>query len=228
MTSDLITTQLLSAGSRIAAKISFGAAVIFLILLVALHFIEPQIDPSWHMISEYEIGNYGWVMQLAFLCLALSSVSLIVAIRSQVATVGGLIGLGLLMLSAAGVTLAALCVTDPMDTPRGEMTLHGNLHGLGFILGGPGQTIAAVLISVGLRRNQAWSSARRTLLWTAQLPWITLVVMAATIAVLLPQNAGKFGPSVLVGLPNRLYVVAGCVWLMTVAWHALHSQRRQS
>ena len=166
-------------------------------------------------------------MQLAFLCLALSSVSLIVAIRSQVGTVGGLIGVGLLMLSAVGVTLAALCVTDPMNTPTSDMTLHGNLHGFGFLLGGPGQTIAAVLITIALRRNQAWSSARRTLLWTAQLPWITLVIMVVTIAVLLPQSDGKFGPNVLVGLPNRLYAVAGCVWLMTVAWYALHSKRRQ-
>ena len=60
MKSDLITTKPLTAGSRIAAKISLASTAVFLILLAALHFIEPQIDPSWHMISEYEIGRFGW------------------------------------------------------------------------------------------------------------------------------------------------------------------------
>jgi len=213
-----ITTGPVSAASRMAATLSFSATSLFLVLLTALHFIKPEIDPSWRMISEYEIGRHGWIMQGAFLCLAFSCVALFVAVRSQTRTIGGRIGLTLLLLGAAGMTIAAFNVTDPMTTPKDEMTAHGNLHGLGFMPGVPSLTIAALLISFSLRRDAAWASARRMLLWTAQLPWVSLAGLIVTIMVLLPKNDGKFGPSVVVGWPNRLYIVACCVWLMAVAW----------
>ena len=207
---------------------SFAAAATFLVLLATLHFIKPEFDPSWNMISQYEIGRYGWVMQLAFLSLALSCLTLVVAIHSQVGTIWGRIGLALLLVTTVGMTIAAINVTDPLTTPKDKMTAHGNLHGLGFILGVPSQTIAAVLISLSLRRNAAWSSARRALLWTAQLPWVSLVAMVVTIMVFLPLNGGKFGPGVPVGLPNRLYIIACCVWLMTVAWNAIQLGKQKS
>lgn len=227
MTKDT-TPKPLTALSETAARVSFTAAAAFLVLLAALHFIKPEFDPSWNMISQYEIGRYGWVMQLAFLSLALSCLALVVAIHSQVRTIWGRIGLALLLVAAIGMIISALNITDPITTPKAEMTDHGNMHGLGFMLGVPGQTIAAVLISLSLRRNTAWSSARRALLWTAQLPWVSLVAMVVTLMVFLPLNGGKFGPGVPVGLPNRLYIIACCVWLMTVAWNAIQLRGQRS
>ena len=228
MTENIATTKPIAAGSVFAARVSFAAAAAFLILLATLHFIEPEFDPSWRMISEYEIGRYGWLMQLAFLCLGLSCVSLVVAVRSQVGTIGGWLGLALLLISATGTTIAAFYITDPMITPKAEMTSHGNMHALGFMLGAPGLALAAVLISLSLRHNQAWISGRRLIILVAQLPWISLIATLATILILLPRNGGKFGPGVVVGLPNRLFAIACCVWLMVVAWRTirLRGQRK--
>jgi hypothetical protein len=47
-----------------------------------------------------------------------------------------------------------------------------------------------------------------------------LLATVATILVLLPRNGGEFGPGVIVGVPNRVYIVGCCVWLMTVSWRA--------
>lgn len=216
-TFDENTTELKSKISQTAAWVSFGAAALFLVLLLLLHFIKPEFNPSWNMISQYEIGNYGWIMQLAFLTLASSCFALVLAIHSQVRTIWGRIGLVLLLVTVIGMTIAAFNITDPITTPRAEMTAHGNLHGLGFLLGVPSQVIAILLISLTLRRNRAWVSARRVLLWTAQLPWLSVAVMGAIII----ANGGKFGPGIFVGWPNRLYIISCCIWLMTVAWHAL-------
>jgi hypothetical protein len=49
-----------------AARITFWAAALFLVLIAVLHILKPEYDPSWRMISEYAIGRFGWVMQLAF------------------------------------------------------------------------------------------------------------------------------------------------------------------
>jgi len=50
--------------------------------------------------------------------------------------------------------------------------------------------------------------------------------MFATMAVLLAQNHGRFGPDVLIGWPNRLLVIAYSGWLMAVAWHATQLSRQ--
>jgi hypothetical protein len=221
MQKNKITTKPLTAFSEAAAKLSFAAAALFLVLLAALHFIKPEFDPSWRFISEYEIGRYGWVMQGAFISQAISCVALFVAIQSQVRTMGGRIGLALLLLSATGLTIAAIGVADPITATKDQLTAHGNLHGLGATLGIPSLPIAAVLISLSLGRNQAWLAARRSPLWAAHLTWISVLVMFVTLLVLLPQNGGKFGPHVIIGWPNRLVVLTYCGWLMLVAWHAI-------
>ena len=35
-------------------------------------FLRPDLDPSWHTISEWAIGQHGWIMSGAFLISALS------------------------------------------------------------------------------------------------------------------------------------------------------------
>ena len=55
-----------AAASQRAALLSLGLVAGFLFLLITLHFIEPEFDPNWRWISEYELGRYGWLMQIAF------------------------------------------------------------------------------------------------------------------------------------------------------------------
>src|SRR5215207_177873 len=198
MAEDAAQVRPVTAVSQTAALLSFVAAATFLVLLATLHFIKPELDPSWRMVSEYEIGHYGWVMVLAFLSLAFSCATLFVAIRSQTRTTGGYIGLALLLVSAVGMTIAAIFATDPITASQDELTTHGTLHGVGALLGIPGFPIAATLISLSLARNRAWSPVRRSLLWTVSLNWISLLVFIVFMAVMLPQSGGKFGPEVLI------------------------------
>lgn len=206
-----------------AARLSLAAAATFLVLLVALHSLKPGLDPSWRMVSEYEIGRYGWVMVLAFLSLASSCVALIAAIKPQIRTTGGRIGLALLLISASGMIIAAIFTSDPITASRSELTTHGNLHGLGALLGIPSFPVAATLISLSLARDQGWSAARRSLLWMAALTWIGLLVFISSVAVMLPRGNGEFGPDVLIGWPNRLLVLTYSAWLMVVAWQAIRA-----
>jgi Protein of unknown function (DUF998) len=78
-----------------AALLPFAASAAFIPCLGALHVLRIDLDPSWRFISEYEIGDYGWVMRLAFFTLAVSCASLCVAVVSQVRTITGYLGLAL-------------------------------------------------------------------------------------------------------------------------------------
>lgn len=203
---------------RSAARLALVSASLFLALLASLHVIKPEYEPSWRLISEYSIGRFGWVMVLAFLSLALSCVSLALAIRSSVNTRAGNIGLFFLLLSATGMIIAAIFKADPITATQAQLTTHGTLHGLGGLLGIPGFPVAALLISLSLRRNPAWRSAKRPLLLTTSLIWFSLL---AFVAVILATFEGAFGSAVPVGWPNRFMMLANSTWLMAAAWHAL-------
>lgn len=226
MINAIIQATPITKESQTAARLSFAAGTTFLILLAALHFIKPEIDPSWNFISEYETGRYGWVMRVAFFSLALSCVALFVAVRPQVRTISGYLGLALLLLSAIGMLIGGIFATDPMGTSKNAITTQGNLHQLGALL--DSIPFAALFIGWSLgRKNPAWSSARRALLSAAVLPLVGTVVFIVSMVVMFPPD-GKFGPGVNLGWPNRLMIVTHCVSLMILAWQAIRLSKQNT
>jgi len=223
ISNDVNATRQVTANSQTAARLSFAAGVTTLALLAALHILSPEFDPSWRMVSEYANGQYGWVLSLMFASWALSSWALAFAIWSQVRTRAGKIGLAFLI--AAGIGEAMASVFD----------INHPLHGLAGMIGIGSLPVAAMLISVSLGRTQAWSIAKKALLWTANLTWVSVILMAVTFIILIvtyTQAGGEItaevtvlppGVIALVGWANRLLVVVYCVWVMTVAWRAANA-----
>lgn len=78
--------------SRLWPYLSISTGMLFIILLVALHFLEPEFDPSLHQISEYELGRYGWVMSIAFFSLGASVLSMLISTWSSISSKKGLVG----------------------------------------------------------------------------------------------------------------------------------------
>lgn len=62
---------------------------------------------------------------------------------------------------------------------------HAMLHDLAGALGMLGLPIAALLISVHLGRTGPWPAARRVLLWTAHLTWVSVALLAAAVVLLI-------------------------------------------
>lgn len=206
---------------RLAARFTLTASATFLVLLAALHLIKPELDPSWRFVSEYAIGPYGWLLRIAFFALALSCLAGSQLARLQVPTTADRIGAWLLAIVGVALAGAGVLAMDPITATKDQLTTHGSLHGLAAMIGIPTFPVAALLITRGLRRNDAWTFARRALQWTAHLTWISLVFMFAVLSVLLPRHGGAFGPGVWIGWPNRLLVVAYSVWLLIFARSAL-------
>jgi hypothetical protein len=53
-----------------AAYAAIAAGALFGILLLGLHVLEPEYDPTWRFLSEYALGRFGWLMTAAFLAIA--------------------------------------------------------------------------------------------------------------------------------------------------------------
>jgi hypothetical protein len=195
------------------ARLASLAGSAFLVLLALLHVIKPELDPSWRMVSEYEIGRHGWVMTVAFLCLALGTAAVLPAIRNDVTGRAGRLGLVFLAISAVGMTMGGIFVSDPITAAKDELTTHGNLHGVGTMLGIPGFVIASVLIGRSLRRNPRWADARRAISWSTRLVWLSVLGFVGSMAALYD---GEFDADVVIGWQNRLAVVAFAVWVITI------------
>jgi hypothetical protein len=208
--------------SLTAAWLSIAAIITYQLILVALIFIRPDLDPSWHTLSEGAIGRYGWIMQIALLILAVSYGSLFVAIKSQVRGILGTIGLVILLICGIGAAGAGIFVTDPMPLHYPLSTI-GSLH----LICGTSQMMlfpfAAFLINLSLaRRNQVWATARRALLWTAGLPLLGLVGFLVHLTVfVIPLGPNAHGPGVPIGWPARFLFLVYMVWLVTIAWQAI-------
>ncbi len=203
--------------SRPAARLSLAAAATFVVLLAALHLLEPEFDPSWNFISEYALGRYGWIMVIAFFALAVSYGALFIALQQQLRTIVGRIGLALLLISAAGLAMAGVFKTDPITTSSAAATTSGILHNIGGTLG-LAMPLAALLICWHLARNPTWYAA--PLLWATGIAVASTVAFIASIILLVPSD-GQFGPDVLVGWPGRIEILAYSAWLMVVARQAL-------
>ena len=221
MAQPLTITRPVSTVQTLAAQLSIASGVLFVLLLLSLHVLEPEFDPTWRFISEYALGTFGWMMHLAFFMLATSLLSAGVALFSYVRSVVGYIGLAILGISVIGIVIAAIFTTDPIATPQEAMTLSGNMHVFGASL--DYTPVAALLLSFVLARHPAWRPIRLWLFLTAGL---TLVAMVAFI-LLLPHD-GKFGPGVFAGLFGRFLVVSYLGWLLTVGFHTLRLRRRAS
>jgi hypothetical protein len=211
--------------SRTWPCLSFFTAGAFLALLAVLHPLKSEFDPSWRVISEYEIGRHGWLMSCAFLLLAVSCASLACALRPHVIGRSARIGSALLWVTAFGLILSALGTADPITASGSELTTHGTVHGFGAMLGIPGLLLAATLLAFGLSRNPAWRANRRTLWLTAGSIWAAVGVFVVVLAAMYDD---EYGPDVRIGWPNRLIVVAGCAWLMTTAAGSARIARRVS
>ena len=209
-----------------AALVSLVGIGVFVALVLLLHFIKPELAPSWRFISEYSIGRLGWVMMLAFFCWSLSCVALVVALRGELATRS--VRIGRVALLAVGVSLAAagLFAQDPVTATPDQLTTHGTLHAVASLIGIPGIPVAALLVGVGLtRHNPEWSRRKRLVMGTAHLTWISLIAMVVYLVVMVPE-AGGFGPRVQAGWLNRLVVLTYCLWQVTVGYGALMMSRR--
>jgi hypothetical protein len=109
----------------------------------------------------------------------------------------------------------------------GMFDINHRLHGAAFAIGVPSLTIAAMFMTLVLRRSGADIA-----MWPAHLSWVSVVLMAATMALFLTSlsRAGidvsaQSGP--LTDLPegvtayngwaNRLLFAASYLWLMIAA-----------
>jgi hypothetical membrane protein len=201
------------AGWSIAgAYFALAAIAVSALGLISLHMASPEFSPSWRMVSEYANGQWGWLLTTVFFGCAIGSFALAFAIWPVSANLWGKIGLVFLVLGGIGQLMGGL------------FDINHKLHGPAAMIGIPSICIAAVVLTIALRRSPDISAPP---LWSAQLPWISIALMAAGFMLFFsalkaagvdvsgqtePLKELPEGVSSFVGWANRLFFLANYLW----------------
>ena len=203
--------SVLLATAGAAAMLSLAAVI------VAMHAIQPQLEPATHFVSEYAYGQLGWLVSLAYVvagagALAIAS-SLGSALSGRWSTASAvcvvLVGIGLI---ATGLTRIDVVQSDGSIVSTESGMAH-ELAGYVVLLG---LVPAALLLSGAFSRDprlETVAFASRLFAWG---------LIATFLVAVVSQGMG------LAGVGQRLFLGTWLAWLVFVGLHvrALGQQSR--
>jgi len=190
------------------ALIAVVMATLWLVILVLLHFVKPQLKPSVHMMSEYAIQPKGWIMQLAFFCIAASCFAAVLATWSDLPH----FGLILLVIDGIGFAGAGVFVTDPLSMAKeGAVTRSGKLHTIFSFIVLPIFPITATVVGSNMAGNAIWALVHTWLPILSMLTWAGFIGFMGCSVIYSAKH--KVAP---VGYYQRFMVLTYTTWLIVV------------
>ncbi|MBA3376007.1 MAG: DUF998 domain-containing protein [Actinobacteria bacterium] len=141
-----------------AARLAVAGPLLCITLVALLHVLEPEVNDS-DAVSEYALGDFGWLMNIAFFSGAAGIGALAFVLHRSLARSKTAIA-GIVLLSIAGVAWVLLGVGN-IDPEGADTTTHGLIHGIGFFLGLPTRLAAPLVLTAAFRRDERWADHRR-------------------------------------------------------------------
>ena len=176
--------------TRITERVVFLCAAYFVIALIVLHILEPEFDPRFRFMSEYALGDYGWLMTTTFFALGLAPLAAALGLQNAYQSSRGIrIGLGLLVVAAMFIWLAGI-FRDSIP------------HLLAGVVAFPSMVMAVLLLSWKFRRAAGWQTIYR----------LALFIALAMLAMFLLMVADLGMP----GLQQRVFIFLFLLWLSIV------------
>ena len=176
--------------AMIFRKIVLICAAYYLLVGIALHFLEPEYDPRFHFMSDYAWGAYGWLMTTTFFVLGLAVLTVAAAVRNvHQSSRSARVGFGLLVIGALFVCLAGVFRGFP-------------LHDVAGAVGIPSLVMAVLLLSWSFRNAAGWQ-----------------VIHPATFVIAVGMFAAVVSMIVDVGMPGlqqRAFLSLLLLWLSIV------------
>jgi hypothetical protein len=187
------------------ATMALVGVAYFVVAIIVLHFLRPDLNPIQRPTSEYAVGPYAWLMTSAFFSLSAASWALIIGLYQGVAQPArSRIGLGLLGVWAVGLLIAMLFPTDPGGV---ALTITGMIH---QSAGPPtflSLTAGMILVSWRFKQSEKWRPFHRPALI------LSAVFLLAFVATFLSFVTG----SGLLGLAQRIALATAVVWISLTA-----------
>ncbi len=187
--------------SRVLSTAAVGFFLYFIAALLLLHAIRPDYTIVDHMISDYAVGQFGWIMTTAFVSLALGCLTLAIGLfRDGLKSWLGRAGAALLVVAFAGLIVSALYPTDLETLPS---TRTGNIHTISFLVNIVSILLSTICLALSYARNPDWRRHR-----AVALAFSGLLIVAFVAQYLTLHKGAPYG------ITNRLFVAVLITWLI--------------
>lgn len=189
--------------ARILGSVAMLGVACFVVAGIALHLLEPGLDPIEVYMSDYALRSSGWLMTSAFYTVGLGTLALGWGLRLTLAPgKRRRPAVVLIMLAGIGFLVAATFKGDPYNAV--EETMSGSIHLLGALILFLSLIISAWLLRGVFSRDPAWQRFSTVTLWFA-------IALTATFVF---QFVGPVGA----GLGQRIFVIVIMGWLALLGW----------
>jgi hypothetical membrane protein len=176
--------------ARITERVVFLCAAYYVIVIIVLHILEPEFDPRFRFMSEYALGDYGWLMTTTFFVLGSAPFVTAIGLRNVYQSSRSIrIGLGLLVIAGMFIWLAGV-FRDSIP------------HLLAGVVAFPTMVMAVLLLSWTFRRAAGWQTIYQ----------VALFIGLAMLAMLFLMVADLGMP----GLQQRVFIFLFLLWLSIV------------
>ena len=187
------------------AFIAIGGILYFVVAVVLLHILRPDLNPIRHAVSNYAVGPFGLLMTTAFFMLALSDFALAQGfVRALPNSKRACISVLLLNLAGVGMVVTGIFQGDVKSLhPPGTITslIHWSGAGVSFL----SLMIAAFLISSCFKTDVRWQLFRYS-------AFVLPVIIVFALVVF-----GMFAIIGWVGIGERIYIASCVLWLLHVS-----------
>jgi hypothetical protein len=177
----------------------------FAALVILLHFVENEFEPSSRFMSEYVLGDWGLLMNVAFIALGGAFLALAHGLRRALSP-GRRVTASVRLMYVVGITtvLTGLFNSDSIaDVDAGRASWHGTIHDLlGFV------SFACMIVATFFLRGVFARDAQ----WRRLAPHALMFAMTIVSAFVLLMAT----PSDSIGVAQRVFVTIDLLWIGTL------------
>ena len=211
-------------GSTAAGRPAVAGVATFIGAVLALHLLQPGLDPANEAVSYYVHGPFGWVLTIGLIALGIGSLCLVFDLARAVDGRWSGTGRWLVGVWGVGVLLGGVFRADPPGRWSEPPSLAGMIHGNAAMLAFVALPLGAFCLATTFRQNDQWRRDA-TLMWgLAVAAGTSLIVFMASLAPVFVRP----GPPILLGLSERVLLAVYAVWLATMGIVIARRGRRSS
>ena len=189
--------------ARLYGSIGIVGVSVFLLVNVALHFLDPGLSVVNTVLSDYALGDYGWLSRAGDFAAAVGLIAIALGLRSTLAP-GKRVAASWVLILLAGFGFIVSGMFDTDGTEATEFTTPGIVHIVGSMVSILGLIVAAAVFQALTAPDDGYRYLRRTQLWFA------VIISVTAVALILLSGLAD-------GLAQRALVIVMVTWWLVLA-----------